>query len=415
MVFKMILNIRQQAKLTFLIIVNAGRRFQWNDGFSKAAGLSYTSLLSIIPFIFVILGILSSFATEQGVVEELRDYIFRHIVPTEQTVNELNSLVSTLKDKVANLGASMLLFFVCTSLMLISAIEKLINETWLVYEPRGIGQKVGIFCAVIVIGPILVLSAWVFSKDRLMPLMNSFTQVSYFKYIFDILLPFVIDTVGFWCLYFLIPRCSVRVRSALVGAVVAATLFGFAKVGFIYYIDHFSSYDKVYGTLASIPVLLVWLYLVWSIILFGTECAYAAQNISKKSLQQKSSRWSIGDGKFIIIVQILTLLGKAFVEGKGMPTERQICEELGLSSVISKPLIDSLIKKEVIIRGERYMESPITLLRSPETIDVTQVLKDYCSNKESLIFRESLVYVTKGNGSERKISLLDLVEQAKDS
>src|SRR5262249_54975378 len=91
------------------------------------------------------------------------------------------------------------------------------------------------------------------------------------------ILPYALLWLGFTLLYTGLPNTEVRLRSALVGAVVAGTLWQFAQLIYVFYVIRMVRYSAVYGALWQVPVLLAWLYLAWCIILFGAQVTRAHQ------------------------------------------------------------------------------------------------------------------------------------------
>ena len=85
------------------------------------------------------------------------------------------------------------------------------------------------------------------------------------------LLPFTLSTVAFVLLFMIVPNAEVRFKAALSGAVFAALLFEISKRVFVLYITNFPSYQVIYGALASIPILFLWVYVSWFVILLGAE------------------------------------------------------------------------------------------------------------------------------------------------
>jgi membrane protein len=90
------------------------------------------------------------------------------------------------------------------------------------------------------------------------------------------ILTLIINTIVLTILYFVTSNNLSRWRDALFGGFIAALLFDIAKYGFTYYVRYFPSYELIYGTLAIIPLFLVWLYISWLIILYGAMVTHTS-------------------------------------------------------------------------------------------------------------------------------------------
>jgi YihY family inner membrane protein len=364
----------QVIRWIFHVIRSAVERFYWDNGFSKAASLAYTSLISLVPITFLGFGFLASFAVSNQDLLKVREFIFRQFVPNQQTVSTILEELSKIDQALNSSSFSVLaiVFFGVTALLLINSIEYALNETWQVFEPRSIAQRISIFCAILVITPILLVSAYYTTKLRIEPFLMGIEALQPFSEVYNHVVSFLIDGAAFFMLFFLIPKAPVKVNSALFGAFITALLFGVAKYYFTFYLVHFTSYDKIYGAVAVIPIFLFWLYLTWTIILFGCEVSYQFQHLPISGKIWKKQVTSIGDGALLLAIQTLILIGKSFYCGSRGMTELSLCEKLGTSSIVIKPIIGALKKSGIVLQADG-IESLLVCAKDPKIISVEEI------------------------------------------
>lgn len=354
------------------ILLSSADRFYWDNGFSKAASLAYTTLLSLVPLMALAFGLLASFAASNEHVSEVRRFIFRQFVPNTVGVDQALAYLSKFSESLSSLNAIVIIFLILTSVLLLNSVEYALNEVWQVYEPRTIAHRVAIFSAIIVIAPALIVSGYYFATFRVQPLLDNFGVGHYLNWVYNYVLPFLIDYIAFVSLFFLVPKAPVQLSSASVGAFIAALFFAFAKETYAIYIEKFSSYGTIYTTLAAIPVSLFWLYIAWTIVLFGVEVSYQAQYLPRHGELWKRSLLSVGDAQLVLAIQSLVFIERAFREGRRLPSDLELAEALGCSTVVLKPTLDALERASIICRGESR-EMPLTLMRTPEKISMGDV------------------------------------------
>lgn len=394
----------------YRIIISAADRFYADRGFSKSAALAYSSLFSLVPAVTLALGVLAGFAVSSKFLPEVRAFLFQQFVPTPETVDEILKYLNSFSEALANLHVFVIVFVVFTSLLLISTVERSLNEIWEVYESRPLAFRIAIFCSIIVLGPLLAFSVYYFTKVQLQPVLEGIGTSSPISVTLGFLLPVFIDFSAFVALYYLVPKAPVKLLSALTGAGIAAILFSIAKGSFALYIASFASFNKVYGTVAAIPTFLLWLYLLWIIVLFGAECAFQAQTLPSKGRVWKRSLRSVGDATYVMALQALIMIGRAFKRGKAMPDELALAEKLGCSTAVLKPALRALEKHGIIARGDsRAM--PFTLLKAPEVIEVRQLASLlYSSPDYRLKYTKELSAVFKSHSQEQgEIFLADIL------
>nr|WP_194757373.1 virulence factor BrkB family protein [Aliidiomarina indica] len=234
-----------------------------------AGHLTYVSLLSLVPLLAVMFAMFAAFPMFAETREALQSALLDNLVPTsgEAFQEYLNRFVVNANQMTA-IGV---VFLFVVSIMLINAIDKAMNQIWRVENKRRMIISLAVYWMVLTMGPVLVgtgigLSSYLLSIAALADGYVTGVQAALLT-----LFPFFTSAMAFLLLYVMVPNKVVKFRHAIWGAAVAAILFELAKNGFRIYLQYFPSYELIYGALATIPILIVWIYLSWNIILLGAE------------------------------------------------------------------------------------------------------------------------------------------------
>lgn len=231
--------------------------------------MAYVTLLSLVPLISVLLSALSISPSFAIADDEIKHFVLHNFVPASSEVLE-----QYIDEFVANAGrmtAVGVSFLFVVALMLISSIDRSLNYIWRVRKKRPLMISFSLYWMVLTLGPVLVgtslgISSY-FGSLNVLNIQNSDLWAP------NILqaLPFLLTLLTFFGLYILVPNCKVEVKHAFIGAMTASILFEFSKKAFAIYVKNFPSYELIYGALAVIPLLFVWVYLSWCIVLLGAE------------------------------------------------------------------------------------------------------------------------------------------------
>ncbi|HLZ64739.1 MAG TPA: YihY family inner membrane protein [Aliidongia sp.] len=255
------------------------RRFIEDGCFAAAGALSYTTLVSIVPLAAIGLAVLSAFPIFDKLRERALMVMFDNFVPTVgATVEQYISSFAQSAGKTTAIG---LLVLAITAIMLLATIEDRLDAIWRVHAPRRWMARILVYWTMLTLGPLLFgvglsVSASLHGITRDMAVVGASQHtVEEWLNLLAAYAPFLLETAGFTLLFCLVPHCPVRWRDGAIGAVVAALLFEGCKAGFTLYLAHFNAYTAIYGALAVIPIFLLWMYLSWSVVLFGAEIAAA--------------------------------------------------------------------------------------------------------------------------------------------
>ncbi|MEC9427771.1 MAG: virulence factor BrkB family protein [Pseudomonadota bacterium] len=259
-------NVTPQVRDLFSIFIKRCRE----DNITISAGhLAYVTLLSLVPFIMVTFTIMSAFPAFASVRSKLEHFVFSNFVPTASDV--VHKYMTDFVGNASQMSAIGILSLLLVALMLISNVDKTLNRIWRTQSDRPIVYTFAIYWMVITLGPMLIGSSVVVSSY--LTGLAAFTE-EYTPGLGTFLLSLVPSgaaMLAFTILYMVVPNRRVFARHALVGAIVATIAFEITKSGFALYVTNFPSYELIYGALAVVPILFLWVYLSWVIVLFGAE------------------------------------------------------------------------------------------------------------------------------------------------
>jgi membrane protein len=260
------------------------RRFFRDGCFAASGALSYATLVSLVPLGVIALGALSAIPILSAVRDKLFAVLFRYFVPTvgEQAAGWARTFAESAMQSTAISIAGIAV----TGVMLLVTVEDQLNLIWRVSAPRPWVQRVLAYWTLITLGPVLIgvslsLSTYfeiAAQHGRLGQKAAELITSGSTLHVLARATPPLLEFVAFTLLYCVIPNCVVRWRDGALGALVATVAIEILKVGFSIYMGAVSYYRTVYGTLATIPIFLLWMYISWMAVLLGAVVAAALPN-----------------------------------------------------------------------------------------------------------------------------------------
>lgn len=255
-------------KRTYKVLRFAATRGSEQRIAQVAGSLTFTTVLSLIPFVAVALALFTAFPMFADLRTEVQNFMFENLMP-EHTSDAILRYINQFSAKANRLTLVGLLFLGITAITMLLTVDRALNNIWLVKKQRPIAHRVLVYWAVITLGPFLLgISLWATSyvggmSAGLIKEMPGVLQV------LVELLPVVLMGLAFAALYTVVPNRDVLRRDALIGGFLAAILFELTKQGFALYIKKFPTYTVVYGAFAALPIFFLWIYLSWLVTLFG--------------------------------------------------------------------------------------------------------------------------------------------------
>ncbi len=246
------------------------KHFEEDNCRGVAASLTYTSLLSMVPLMTVMFSTLAAFPVFDGLEQDIEMFVFNNFVPASGET--LQNYLHQFTDKAAGLRLVGFLFLFVTVLSMMSTIEVTFNRIWRVRSKRKILTRFLTYWAILTLGPMLVGLGFALTSYLVsLSVFSEVDQTLQLKKRLLTIIPFLLSAVAFGLIYRVLPNRNVSLKSAALGAVIAASLFELAKRGFAYYVTHFPSQEAIYGAFASVPLFLLWIFLSWVIVLLGAE------------------------------------------------------------------------------------------------------------------------------------------------
>ena len=245
------------------------RRFHEDRILYYSGYLSYVTLLSMVPLLAVIFSLLSIFPFFEKLKEEVEEFVFRNFVPELGDV--LQEQILSFVDNATRMTPFGLIVLLVVALLLLSSIDHTLNQIWRVGKNRGIILSYSIYIVVLISSPVL-LGTGLAANSYLVSL-GGIEEGSDFSAIKLILssMHFLGSFLFFLLLYIVVPHTKVHFWSAVFGALIATLLFELSKSVFALYFIHFPVYQAIYGALAVIPLLFVWVFISWVVVLVGAQ------------------------------------------------------------------------------------------------------------------------------------------------
>ncbi|MDD2720384.1 MAG: YihY family inner membrane protein [Gallionella sp.] len=239
-----------------------------------AASLTFTTLLSLVPLFAIALTLFSAFPVFEDFSGHIKSYLLENLMP-QTSGKVIAHYTEQFAESAGRLSMVGFVVLVATAMLLIQTIDQAFNTIWRVTRKRAILKRWVVYWVVLTLAPVLVgaslsLTSWLVGLS-----MGYAKHIPIFGVGMLKSLPVLLTTLAFAMLFRLVPNRYVPRRHALIGAVVAAVLFETMNRVFGYYISHFPTYKLIYGTFASVPIFLMWIYFSWMTVLLGAVVAAA--------------------------------------------------------------------------------------------------------------------------------------------
>ena len=255
-----------------LFVAHVLRRFFEEDFGQLSASLAFTTLLSLVPFVAVVLGILSVFPVFLSMADQFDHFVVRSLLP-ERNAGLIIEYVLEFSQKATKVTLAGLAALVVTVLFLLRSIEQAFNNVWRVTENRPWWKKLRLYVVVVVLWPFVVACVVLVTGYAVTVSLGLIDHPEWLQSVLLKVAGLLVAAVSFAGFYYAVPNAKVKPFDALGAGLFASFGFMLMQKGFELYLSHFPSFTLVYGAFAIVPIFLMWLYLSWAVVLLGALIA----------------------------------------------------------------------------------------------------------------------------------------------
>lgn len=260
------------------------KNFLSSDISLLASNLTYMMILTIFPFFAIVIGVSKGFGLDEILISELTKFVPQDEIQINYVLNVINNLIVSAKGGVlTGLGIVILVYSVIS---MFDLLEKTFNNIWNVKDKRKYSTKIISYVAITFIAPIFLLLI-IGSSSLIVDVVSKYLgNIAILTLIFVRLINITLILLVLLALFLLVPNKRVQLIPAFIGSLF--TLIGIYIIYVIYSIlqTSINRYNIIYGSLAFVPIFLIWIKYIWTVILIGAQITYSIQT-SKEFVEEK--------------------------------------------------------------------------------------------------------------------------------
>ena len=315
------------------------QRFREDRMGLTASSLTFTTSIALVPFFTVALAVFTAFPMFSTLQEALQAWLVKSLIP-DNIARQVLGYLTQFSGQASQLGGAGLAVLLVTAIALILTIDRTLNAIWRVRKPRPLAQRVLIYWAAITLGP-LVLAASLAVTSYVVSASSGLVgalPISV-RFMLDVAQFFLVVS-GMAALYRYVPNTYVKWSHAFVGGLFVASGIEIGKKILSLYLSAVPTYSMVYGAFAALPILLVWIYVSWVIVLMGAVItAYLPSLLAGVSRRGSAHGWN-----FQLAIEMLQHLDKARSTARMGVNAAQLADLLEVDMLQLEPVLETLVE-----------------------------------------------------------------------
>ncbi len=346
-----------------------------------AGSLTFTTIIALVPLLTVALAVFTAFPMFAKFQDVLQKWLLESLVP-DSIARQVLSYLTRFSGKASKLGSAGVAILLVTASMLVLIIDRTLNDIWRVRKLRPLGQRMLVYWAAMTLGPLLLgisltLTSYAISASKgFVGAMPGGVQL-----LLDVL-QFFMMAAGMAALFHYVPNIRVRWAHAWVGGLFVSAGFELAKKLLVFYLSQVPTYSVLYGAFATVPILLVWIYLAWVIVLLGAVItAYLPSLLSGVARRARAHGW-----QFLLALETLQQLDRVRAGAARGLSMAQLTQQLQVDALQLEPVLETLCEMDWIGQLQEELgdeAARFVLLADPDTTALAPLLGELLLEQEA--------------------------------
>jgi membrane protein len=334
-----------------------------------ASSLTFTTTIALVPIITVALAVFTAFPMFAKFQDVLQKWLIESLIP-DNIARQVLGYLTQFAGKASKLGVAGVAVLFSTALALIFTIDRTLNSIWRVRKARPWGQRVLVYWAAITLGPLVLgvsLTATSYAVSASKGVVGG--MPGGVQLLLDVL-QFFLMAGGMAAMYHYVPNILVKWGHAWVGGLFVSAGFELAKKLLTLYLSKVPTYSMVYGAFATVPILLIWIYVAWVIVLLGAVItAYLPSLLAGQVRRPRAHGF-----QFQLALEAVQQLDGARTQGRAGLTMAQLTQALRVDALLLEPVLETLVEldwlgllQEEKAEGSAGVAARYVLLANPDT------------------------------------------------
>ncbi|WP_431097510.1 YihY family inner membrane protein [Polaromonas aquatica] len=358
-------------------------RFREDHMGLTASSLTFTTSIALVPFFTVALAIFTAFPMFSKLQGALQAWLIQSLIP-DNIARQVLGYLTQFSRQANKLGIAGLAVLLVTAIALILTIDRTLNGIWRVRKARPLTQRVLIYWAAITLGPLLLAASLAVTSYVLSASGGLVGALPVSLRFLLSILQFSMVAGGMAALYRYVPNTYVKWSHAWVGGLFVAAGIEVAKRLLSLYLGAVPTYSLVYGAFATLPILLVWIYVSWVIVLMGAVIAAYLPSL----LAGVARRGSAHGWHFQLAIEVLQKLHQALASPRRGMSASQLAELLQVDGLQLEPVLETLVALDWVGQlneAEGEVEARYLLLADPDATPLEPLMQQLLLDKAEAV------------------------------